>query len=371
MMATKKSFIVKIYASDGSTLRKVLTNERPSDTSLPYLKNVPQFRSRINGGFGECVLDLAYPFDDFSEGTVVDFMNIVKIYAVVNNAGTQTSTLIYTGFISKYTPYIESGSEGVRVVCLGLVSLLSFSYYKNGTSFTVTHSSDDPETIGRAIIDHVNSIYTASLLSYTDDTTDPVGTAVSITFNDQKWFDALKKTGELAGAGWWWKIDESGTYWLKAKPSAATHTFTIGKNVVRLTAPKDSEKIVNDIQVRGDGVTTDDFDSTSQTDYGVRTKIITDSQLKDTNATSQRANKEIEDHKDPTIAAPVEIDSSYDIESIKVGETCRIRNFRKANTFFSSNMQIIGVHYLGDTVRLELDEHPADFGLELERFVSA
>ncbi len=62
--------------------------------------------------------------------------------------------------MSKYDTYIEQdGSEGVRMTCLGLVSLLAASYYKNGSSFTVTHSTVDPETIGRAIIDHVNSIF--------------------------------------------------------------------------------------------------------------------------------------------------------------------------------------------------------------------
>src|SRR5262245_40140998 len=112
-MAIQKSFVVKIYDQDGTTALKTLTSDRPDDQTLPYLKNTPGFTSRINGGQGELVLDLAYPFDNFSEGTTVDYMNIVKLYAVVlddsTSPATQTSTLIYTGFVSRFEPYIESG----------------------------------------------------------------------------------------------------------------------------------------------------------------------------------------------------------------------------------------------------------------------
>src|SRR5205085_4033295 len=118
---------------------------------------------------------------DFDEGTTIDFMNIVRIYAVKvdTDALTQQEDLIYTGFISKYESYTEGGDEGVRVTCLGLISLLMNSHYKAGSSFEVAHSSQDPQTIGRAIIDHFNTIYGGSLISYSDDTTVPGGVSVS------------------------------------------------------------------------------------------------------------------------------------------------------------------------------------------------
>ncbi len=238
-MSVTKHFVAQIYDQDGSTLLRTLTTEMPLDTTLPHLKSVPTFSTRINGGQGECVLDINFPFDNFEEGSTVNFMNIVKLYCVKvdRSAASQTQTLLYTGFVSKYDTYVEQdGSEGVRMTCLGLVSLLAASYYKNGSSFTVTHSTVDPETIGHAIIDHVNSIFGGSLFSYSGSTTSSVGTSVSITFTDQKWNDALKKTGELAGTDWWWKVDESGQYWLKAKPSSPTHTFTIRRDIVSLNA---------------------------------------------------------------------------------------------------------------------------------------
>lgn len=365
-MPLQRQYLAKVFDKDGSTFLKNFTTGRNGK-----IKNVPTFSARVNGGYGECVLDLNLPFDDFDEGTSIEFMNIVKIYAVTIESKTQTETLIYTGFISEYEPYIDgTREEGVRVTLLGLVSLLTFSYYKSGASFTVTHSSDDPETIGREIIDHVNSIYTASYFSYDNDSTDAVGTAVSATFTDKKWFDALKMTGEVAGTNWWWKIAEDGKYWLKAKPSSATHTFTIGKDVDSITAPKNAENIVNDVDVRWSSGTAADSDSTSQTNYLKRTKIVNESGLTDSSAGTQRAAKEVDDNKDPKIRATVVVNSKYDLESIKVGETCQIANYNKDSTFFNSNMMIAATHYLGDLVRVELDQEATNFARELDSFVN-
>src|SRR4051812_44224611 len=112
-MPIQKTYLVKIYDQDGTTLLKKFTSDRPDDSSAMCVKNAPTFATRINGAQGECVLDIKAPFDDFSEGTTIDFMNVVKIYAITIDDSvtppTQAVTLIYTGFMSKYEPYIESG----------------------------------------------------------------------------------------------------------------------------------------------------------------------------------------------------------------------------------------------------------------------
>ncbi len=368
-MALQKEYTIQVFDQDGTTFRKSYSI---GDGSL---KNSPSFSSQINGGYGQCELDLDVPFDSFSEGSGVDFMNIVKIYAV--DQTNPRGRLIYTGFISRYEPYIDAQSEeGVKVTLLGLVSLLSFSYYKNGSTYAVTHSAVDPETIGRAVIDHFNTIYGGSLLSYSGDTTDPVGASVSFVFTDQKWIDSIKKTGELAGTDWWWKIDETGKYWIKAKPSTATHVFTIGRDIQSIRATKDSEKVVNDIQVRRSGGTTTDYsDATSQVTYGTggsgkRTKIISDTSITDATTANQRGNKEIADFKDSKIKASVTVNNKYDIESVKVGETCRIQAYDKSNTFFGTNMFISSINYSADSIRIELEQQAQSFGKELDQFVN-
>ena len=376
-MALQRQWTAKIYSQSGSSsdFVKVLSTQKPLDPDLPYLKSNPTFRSRINGGFGECVLDVAFPFDAFEEGTTVKFMNIVDIECI--DQDNPRGRRIYRGYISRYEPYLEAGgNQGVRVTLLGLVSILSLSYYKSGSSFTVTHTSEDPETIARAIIDHLNTVYGGNLIDYSGATTDPVGTAVSITYDDTTWFDAIAKAASLAGTDWWFKIDEDGLFWLKAKPSEATHSFTIGRDIESITAPKTSEGVVNDVQVRGDGGNTDVSDATSEQTYGTgspasgkRTKIITDSQLGDAAARTQRGNKEVNDNKDAKLKSPFVVNTNYDIESIHVGDTCRILNYDRNNTFFNDNMLIVGIAYNGDTVSIEVEDAQQGFGRELQSFV--
>jgi len=222
-----------------------------------------------------------------------------------------------------------------------------------------------------------SAYYGGSLISYSDDTTDPVGTAVTVNFEDVKWFDALKKVHELSGDGWWWKVDQDGQYWLKPRPSDPTHTFSIGGNIVSARVKKDSEKIVNDVQVRRSGGTATDYpDSASQAEYGTgdpatgkRTKIVSDSSLADVNAADQRGNKEIADNKDAKIATQIVISSDYDLESIHVGETCEIVNYKKGSGLFADNMQIVGIEYSPTQCRIDLEQQTANFGLELQAFV--
>src|SRR5436305_12569277 len=133
----------------------------------------------------DSLLDLNTPWDNF-DTSVVSPMNLVKLYAVVidDAALTQTSTLIYSGYLSRAEPYLDaSGDAGVRVTLLGLGSLLSRSYYKDA-DFTVVHSGQDPQDIGKAIIDAFNGVYGGSLIGYSG-TTSTVGTNVSVTFTDQ------------------------------------------------------------------------------------------------------------------------------------------------------------------------------------------
>lgn len=367
-MPSRKKYNVQILSQDGSTAIKTLPLSRD--------KSDIHFRSVLNGGLGQLVLDLNLPFDDFDEGNSVEFMNIVDVYAIDDD--NPLGRRIYRGFISRYTPYIESdGREGVEVTCLGLVSLLSFSYYKNLGNYDVVHTAQDPEAIFKAIIDHFNTIYGGNVLSYTGSTS-PVGSSVSVTFSDNTWLSAVQRTIKLAGTDWFWKIDQDGLCYFTTKPGTPTHTFTIGKNIDRLRCTKDSEGVINDVQVRRSGGTaTDYYDTPSQVTFGLgspatgkRTRIISESSLTDVNAANQRGNKEIADNKDEKIKATVVVNSNYDIESIKPGDTCQIVNFLGSSSFFSNNMRIDSVEYEPDRVTLELEGRVADFGVEVENLLS-
>jgi hypothetical protein len=358
-MPIRKQFNVKVYDQDGTTLIRTLSLKKSDDSSLPFQKNPVSFSARMNGGLGECVIDL---------------------FAVVTDtdARTQAVTRIYKGFVSRYEPFIEAGDEGVRVTCLGLVSLLSHSYYGTANTYAVTHTTEDPEDISQAVIDNFNGAFGGSLIGYSGSTS-TVGTNVTFTFTEQTWLQALQKAHELAGAGWWWAVRADGKLWFQAKPVSATHTFTIGRDIVSLRVTRDSEKVKNEIIVERSGGTRVAYtDATSQATYGTggpatgrRTLLIKDSSIANATTQDQRGNKALGDGKDGKNSTSLVVNSKYGqgIESILVGQTCKIRNFAGAPTFLSDNMQIVGLSYAGETVTLELEEHAASFGQELAAFV--
>lgn len=360
-MLINKKFSIKIYDSDGTTFLRTL---KPSE-----VLNTPTFTSQINGGFGQCVLDLALPFDDFDEGVSIDFMNIVKIYAI--DSDNTLGRLIYTGFISAYSPYLEAAEQGVKVTVLGMVSLLSLAYYKNGSNYTVAHVGEDPADIMKAIIDHFNTVYSGSLLGYDSGgtTVDTVGTNVTYTFDEDKWIDALQNAFGTVGAGWFWHVDKQGQLYLKQKPASATHSFTIGKDIESITVNKSAEKVINKVHVKYNGNTADDDDATSIAAFGTREAIASDDRIQDATTANQKAAQQVDDNKVEKIKAKMVINSSYDLETIKVGDTCKIQNLSLEQATFNDNMMIVSVNYSFDHVVIELEEQ-TKFSLELQKFIS-
>lgn len=354
-----KKFSVKIYQPDGVTLIKTL---KPTE-----IKNFPVFNSQINGGFGQCIIDLNTQFDNF--GAEISAGNIAKIY--VMDANNPLGRLVYSGFISNFEPYLQAAIQGVKVNLLGLVSLLSFDYYKNGSSYTVAHANEDPAVVMKAIIDHFNTVYTGNLLGYDSGgtTIDTVGEDITYTFADDKWIEAIKSTFENVPADWWWTIDQFGQLYLKPKPLTATHVFTIGKDLESASAQRNSEKIINKVQVRyvgGGTVTVTDAPSIAA--FGSRGSIINDPKIQDLATATIQGQKEVDDNKSEKIRSKITVNSNYDIESIKVGDTCKIRNIAVGQTTFGDNMQIVSVAYNFDKVTLEL-EQLSTFATELESLI--
>lgn len=325
---------------------------------------------------GECVIDLNLPFDNFGEGTRIKSDAIVEIWSIDDN--NPLGRRIYKGYISKYAPKIENGWSGVSITLLGLGSMLTHSLYRSGGSDTVTHTSVDPQVIAEAIIDHFNTIEGGSLIGYTHDTsTELVGTNVTKVFTDKTWFDAIADTLKLSASGWWWSVDRDGLFSFKAKPSSATHAFIIQKHVDTLDAPKDSEQVYNDIEVRWSGGTNIYTDATSQSTYGhgstptgKRTKVISDNSVTTSVGADQVGNKFLAENKDAKVKIMCTINENYDIDSIKVGDTCTIFNYDIAFTFLPQNMQIVGLSYNGSSVDLELESPQLNFAIELSKRIA-
>lgn len=349
----QKKYQAKIYNLDGSYLKTINPNQIMSEV---------RFSSKIGGGQGQCTIELNLPIDDFDEGGSIDHMRIVKIYEM-DDTFNRSPLLIFTGFVSQYIPFFSAGSEGVRLILLGLVSLLSFAYYKNGSNFTVTESVQDPAAIMRHIITHFNTVYSGAWLSHGVNCID-VGTNVTYEFKDQKWFDSIKKAYDLSGGGRFWTIRENGELFFKDKPTTPTHIFTIGKDIDSGEITKNNEKVVNKFQLRwnaGYANTNDYSDSTSNNKYGTREKVQSDERITILTTADQRGNGEIADGKDTKIQARLRINSNYNIESIHPGDTCSVLNVKKGSTVFGTNMMITSINYDSEGVSIDLENDMPTF----------
>ncbi len=351
-----KTYTIKIYSLSGGFSSGYLKTI-PSKSIM----NEPRFTSRVGGGQGELSIELALPMDDFDEGVSIKAMNLVRLYET-DDENNLTPTLIYAGFISQYVPFTDEGREGVRLTVLGLVSLLSLDYYMSGSSFQVV-AAGDPGQLMRNIIDHFNTVYPNTLITYAGGHIVDTGVSVSNTFNDQKWLEALKKTYELGSSGRYWTIREDGNVYFKAKAGSADHRFTIGDDVSIAEVVKNSEQIVNYYQLRwGPTPTVNNYsDATSISAYGRHALIETASEVTDLTSANAKGNKKIADYKDPRVQAKLRINSTYNIESVKPGHTCAVFNRKQGSELFPDIMLITSVAYTPDYIEIEIENDKGSF----------
>lgn len=334
--------------------------------------SVPSFTDRINAGQGEMTIRYKTQFDAFDE-SLINHMNIVETYAFDDNH--DDGVLIHKGFISRFSPYVTSSGQGVDITVLGLVSLLSFGIFKYSSTWQINMPSIDVKTAVERIIDHFNTKYTGSLISRAGGNIDTVGTSLDYTYDGAKnWFEALTYALSYSDEGYWWRIDRDGEIYFKTKPSTATHTFTIGKDVEEFTITNDNEKVINNFIWYFDSVhpTPDvevtDSDATSEAAYGFREGFFESQSGVGAVGGQKFIDKVLGDQKDPVRTGRLVINNEYDIETIRPGDTCKVRNFNGSSTIFNDNMQVVSVQYGGDRVTLQLDRD-ISFGKELEQLI--
>lgn len=351
-----KQYLAKAYSLDGTLIKTF---------SPSLIMNEPGFTSKVSGGQGECSLELALPFDDFGEGGAVKAMNVVKIYES-DDRYNLSPVLIYTGFVSQYTPFFSDSAEGVRLTLLGLASLLTTAFYAG------SHTAADVGDIAKAIVDAHNTGYPYPWVSYSGGYIVNDGSNVNLTIDDTKGLEALKKTFDLGGTNKYWYIDEAGQVRYQVKPSSATHRFTIGKDISRGEIVKNTEQMVNSYKLTygAPPVTKNYTDATSLAEYGKHQVIESDTAIGDVVTADAKAAKKFEDYAQPRVQAKLFINATYNIETVRPGDTCSIFNFKEGSTLFPQNMQITSVRYSPDGLEIELENERGTFAEALREAVA-
>jgi hypothetical protein len=339
-----KRFVYKVTSLDGTAV---------GDLHPKSVISTPSFRERINSGQGQMLIQYkTADFDDF-DTALIAHRNIISLYVISDED--PLGVLIYRGFISRFTPFVKGREFGVKITCMGPVSLAKKIFYKNGSNFEVVHSSDDPAVIVKAVIDYFSTKY-PGILSYSAGYIDNVGTGIDYTFTDRRCRDAITDAAGYTDEDWWYRFDPDGQVRMQAKPTTPTHLFTIGKDIEELEIMNDNEPVVNALQYRYDGGTTDFVDAASQTAYGPVEDIEDNQNTSDSTTVNQYGDKLMDEEGDPKIKVKLVINAKYNLESIRVGDTCSVLGLKLNSSVIEENMQIVSVRYAPDKVTIGLDD---------------
>jgi len=280
-MAFKKKFYYKVFNSAGNYITTWRTD----------VISTPSFRDVLNGGSGELNITLGRMYNSFGENVDVALGNKVQLYS--GDKMSPSGILLYSGYISQYSPVIDGSTQNIQITCLGYVTELSNRVLKDASgNTTITYTNKDPAVIMQDVIDKyradggVNVFYKGSIRS--------TGVSATYTFTNNTIKECLDKIIILCPDGWFYFIDASGVVWLKQVNKAyPDHVVSIGRNITKMEVYKRLENMANRVFIVGGGVTPlyNRYDRTgSQSSYGLFEHTIEDGNVTD-NTTSDLVAK--------------------------------------------------------------------------------
>ena len=326
----RKKYEYKIYSSTGVYL-----------TTWTDVSNDPTFEVVINGGYVELVCNLARKTNLFGEEYDVAFNNELRLYCFDND--TPNVILIFCGYISRYEPKNDGPEDFVEVHFLGYHQRLTDFIFENAQGVTdITINSTDPAEMMKTVL---NSIAVNGCpVSYTNDTLQDTGDISSYEFQFYTGRECADKVLELSPVGWFWYVDANKNFNLHPKQELPIHTFTVGKEIFYIDADKRLENVVNRIYFLGgtpDGATQPLYSryeaQSSIQEYGLKSVKKIDQRVTLQSTMDTIADNILQSQKDPEIRCIIRVkdndfspETGYDIESIKIGDTCQVRNYQES-----------------------------------------
>ena len=331
------------------------------DSVVPIL-DIGSYSSKINSGLGEFNFTVERTIQNWNEIADIELGKIIELW--VNDLDTSDYERQYVGYVSRISFTESAESRSMSVICLGYVSRLTLDIYKNGTTTTISETTEDPSTMIKNIIARLRDSADGNIpfLNYgsaPNSTVDDTGLSMDATFKQMTYFEAIEQCRKLSPANWWWKLGADNNFHFKRKPTevdpVSGHFFAMG-NLQTLNVGYSMEDIRNGVLIWDNST---DYryleDSVSIASFGRRIVRKTETNVDSTGAMDRVATSLIGESKDPrSVISLVVLDNNefekfgdgagYDIESIKVGDTCRISGIAEsARTFLSDNMLIVGV----------------------------
>jgi len=335
----RKRYNYKVYSKEGAYI----------DTWTDVI-NDPEFTTVINGGSVELTVRLARQTANFGEGDDVNFGNEVQVWCFDDDA--PAGVKIFSGYVSRYEPRNDGPEESIVVHCLGYHTRLNDFVHEDSVGTTgIAYNSTDPGEIAEDIIDKARA--NGLEVDWNETTLQKTGTVVSYTFRVNTVQECVDKILELAPIGWYWYVDPDKNFNLHPKKDQATHVFTMGKEIFFMEPQKRIESVVNRIYFLGgvpEGQTEPLYGRynrpASVSIYGMKAIKKIDERVTLQSTMDTIANNILDAQQTLEVRTIIRVkDNDYDrtygynIESIKVGDTCQIRNYQ--DTFGSSRWDVM------------------------------
>lgn len=319
-------FNYKVYWLDWAY--KFTINEKTikSDINFTANENSWQWQLRL-------LMDL-----NFENNQIIN-TDIIKIY--------KETILIYTWIVQDVFRKINNNFEEIELPLLWLWTISTYILYQDTWNYSFNKNQDPSQTI-KDIIDYINTVYTAGWLSY-DTSIETYWTSVSIDFENDTCFKALKKCIEATDFKLF--IDKDWKVYFKSKPVNVIHKITVWKDIEQINLEEDSEKLVNKLILKRKSWTTNYENTTSQTNYWLKEKYLSKSDLADIWSANEFWNNYITENKDPKQKTKIILNKNYDLESIKILDTIKVLNFN----YLIDNLQVVKYSYSVDKISLELE----------------
>jgi hypothetical protein len=231
----------------------------------------------------------------------------------------------------KYYQINVSANNGANLFVIGKLRLFEGVAFSRIGATNLKYLSQDPSNILKDILDKF--VAQGGVATYGAGTVDLTGTVVSYDYNTATVQEAVKKIIELCPMDWYFYLGADSKIYLKPKSGAVAHKFHIGRNVSYYRQEKRLENIVNYIYFKGKNFYKKYNNSGSVSAYKRYTQKIVDERVTNVATADIMANTILNKMASPEIRITIRVTDNagndgtgYDIESIKVGDTCKIFN---------------------------------------------
>ncbi len=347
----QKNYLYKIYNLSGTYIGTLETTKVVSK---------PSFSASIMEGCGEMAIEYKDRFDEYDQDLLFPFA-VVETWAYTDNH--INGILVHKGVVSRIEASIRGYEEGIVLRVMGLPYLMTLLLVGGGSATLAPTTSLPVNDLVDSLMDTFDLTY--GLITRPSGSVSVSGSVLQVRLEDKNYIQALEALAQKAKEGVWFAVMPDGELRFQEKPSTPTHTFTIGKDVQVVDVALDTEEIVNSVVYRyvpkfdavpahSSYVTRTYEDSASVAQYGRRQLAIRTNYYRANSAIDQEIEAIVNTQKDPVTSGSLSLNSNYDFESIRVGDTVKVRNYKDGAVIFVDNMQVFGYTYTPEGMSLEL-----------------